>query len=897
MVTFNELLTSIQQERFVGRSAELRALHQWLTAAEGPVIFALSGPGGMGKSWLLDAFSRQAERNGWRRSHIDPGALGPTAAGTPALLVIDGVDDADVAARVAEYLATVEAGSKVLLAGRSGFRSGVWRRWQPLMRHLELGQLDPWAQREYLDVRGLDDRARRGRVLLRAGGNPLILSLAVDLLLNSPDAGLASSDVWRSTVRATVDELVAGLGMQFRDALDAAAVLHRFDRAGLAAILESEMSDAAFVRLCASSTIRVEANQLALHDDVRRAVIEDLRLHHPDRLDQLRRRALRYYRKLASSMSADEGRHYAVERLHLVGRDIFGINLLYGDESEVTVGAAACDDIEQMLQLLKESEPVVGVPRVEQDPALARPLLEHPDTFAQVAKDADGSLLAYGFYVRVTESSRQLLGSTPAMAAYLDEVAARLGHPSGGFPQNSNVFYLSTLIVRDDVEPSVIPSMSRQIMHMLLAEGAYLMVPARLEYVSVSEGVLSERVLPHLVEDGVELNGRLLDLSRRGIEGWLRDIMAGGPLALSPIGQELAGAIRVSVDAGTRSDAPPDAGAFASPVLVGLTDADDDTPPSEQEGAVRDLLARSITATGPWPSPELRVRDAIDAGGAALRQAVEQAIGPRADPVTASGESGEPAAEAIKPIVVDESGVTTVRLLGGFEVRRGSAPLELPTGTVATVVKVVALRAVIAVEELIEILWPDTDPAVGRERLRTVLARVRRALGPGVVVRDDEAVTLSPAAEVDARTFDERARAAISMAAVAGASEADRARAAEIALAGYGGELLPADRFADWAVAPRERLRHQYLALLDVVAEHAERSGDIQHTLQCLESGIEAEPYEEQRYLRAARLLAEDGRRGTALAMLQRAEAAAASLGVSPSNDVVALRRMLRNAG
>src|SRR5215813_12108933 len=55
-------------------------------------------------------------------------------------------------------------------------------------------------------------------------------------------------------------------------------------------------------------------------------------------------------------------------------------------------------------------------------------------------------------------------------------------------------------------------------------------------------------------------------------------------------------------------------------------------------------------------------------------------------------------------------------------------------------------------EQLIEILWPDTDPANGRMSLRTALASLRRQFEPpglpfgSVISSDPASVRLNPAA-------------------------------------------------------------------------------------------------------------------------------------------------------
>ena len=49
----------------------------------------------------------------------------------------------------------------------------------------------------------------------------------------------------------------------------------------------------------------------------------------------------------------------------------------------------------------------------------------------------------------------------------------------------------------------------------------------------------------------------------------------------------------------------------------------------------------------------------------------------------------------------------------------------------------------------------------------------------------------------------------------------------EAALNAYGGDLLPGDRYEDWAEARRGALRERYVDLLLVLAGALERAGDV----------------------------------------------------------------------
>jgi predicted ATPase len=110
-------------------------------------------------------------------------------------------------------------------------------------------------------------------------------------------------------------------------------------------------------------------------------------------------------------------------------------------------------------------------------------------------------------------------------------------------------------------------------------------------------------------------------------------------------------------------------------------------------------------------------------------------------------------------------------------------------------------------EELIDLLWPEADLDSGRNRLRVILASLRRQLEPpgvsagSVLVADRAVVRLNPVAfRCDVAEF-EAALTAASLAPSAAARRDALARAASL----YAGDLLPG-LYDEWVIEERERL-------------------------------------------------------------------------------------------
>ena len=139
-----------------------------------------------------------------------------------------------------------------------------------------------------------------------------------------------------------------------------------------------------------------------------------------------------------------------------------------------------------------------------------------------------------------------------------------------------------------------------------------------------------------------------------------------------------------------------------------------------------------------------------------------------------------------------------VRLLGRFEVLVDSQPVPADAWAqrrAADLVKLLALARGhrMARDEVLETLWPQLGPDAAASNLHKAASYARRALGDrDAVLLRGGVVELAPAAEVttDVERFERGDDSA------------------------YGGELLPDERYAQWALEARARLRERRLALM-----------------------------------------------------------------------------------
>ena len=220
-----------------------------------------------------------------------------------------------------------------------------------------------------------------------------------------------------------------------------------------------------------------------------------------------------------------------------------------------------------------------------------------------------------------------------------------------------------------------------------------------------------------------------------------------------------------------------------------------------------------------------------------------------------------------------------VGLLGGLVVTVDGAPVEGTAWRSRRAVQLVELLALapnrrLGTEQVMDALWPDLSPEAARANLHKAATLARQAMGSreSVVLRGDS-VSLWPSADtrVDIDDFEAEARRAL--------SSGDPAACAAVATR-FGGELLPEERYEEWAIASRERVQRLHFELL--------RAGRLWAEL------AEADPTDEAAHRQLMEEHFEAGRLHAAIRQFQRLRTILTrELGVLPSPQTVALYRRI----
>jgi predicted ATPase/DNA-binding SARP family transcriptional activator/DNA-binding CsgD family transcriptional regulator len=242
--------------------------------------------------------------------------------------------------------------------------------------------------------------------------------------------------------------------------------------------------------------------------------------------------------------------------------------------------------------------------------------------------------------------------------------------------------------------------------------------------------------------------------------------------------------------------------------------------------------------------------------------------------------------------------VVRVLLFGSFRVSVGSRAIGQDAWRLrkaASLVKLLALAPGhhLHREQVMEALWPNLGLRAASNNLRQALHVARRTLHPDPSVASrylslgSKQLALCPEGqlEVDVEAF-ERA------AASARRSRDPAAYRAAIEL--YSGELLPEDRYEEWAESRRQELRRKFISLLTELAGlYEERGGEVrlEPAVQALQRVLAEEPADEAAHVGLMRLYAFSGRSEEALRQYGRfSEVLSSRLGVEPSASARTLR-------
>jgi len=212
-----------------------------------------------------------------------------------------------------------------------------------------------------------------------------------------------------------------------------------------------------------------------------------------------------------------------------------------------------------------------------------------------------------------------------------------------------------------------------------------------------------------------------------------------------------------------------------------------------------------------------------------------------------------------------------IQTLGGFRVVRDGVPIptvEWKSRKARDLLRLlVARRRPTSRHQLMEMLWPEVDPAVAGNRLSVLLSTLRDALQPypageDPLITTDGAVSLNPAqVRVDVEDFLAQATTALD---ADRAAEPDATARLAAAVTAHTGGFLEDDPYQEWAGALADEVQSTYITLLRALITRLHDAGDTDAVVRYTLRLLERDGYDEKAHLTLVEALFDAGRLGEA---------------------------------
>jgi hypothetical protein len=461
----------------IGRQAE-RAVLLDLVERERPVVVAVHGIAGIGKSALLAAFAEDARAHGAAVVSLDGGGIEPTERGFLAALdhAIGAVraEPADSSHRpvatIAEAARALSAlGDRVVLVLDTYERLRLLDTWlrQELVPGLRDSTRLAWAGREPPVAAWISDfgdllvtvplanlaAADAGAMLRRDGvsgadvarvirftyGHPLALRLAASAKGGARPHHKLSDTATSTVVSELARVYLAGLDQPTRAVLDAVCTLRRPTLSLLGALLPEVPSHEAYDLLRPLPFVEFGPDGLALHETVREVVAALLRANDPPAYRAHRIAAWRQLRReLRTAPPADLWR-YTADLLYLIENPAVREAFFPSAGQPYAVEPASRADEAHIVAIAGAHQPPEAV-------TLLRSWWATMPSAFRVARDPDGSVAAFQCVCEATSVPAWLLAADPVAATWREHLRVN------PVPRGQQVLLLRHMLAADGGE-------------------------------------------------------------------------------------------------------------------------------------------------------------------------------------------------------------------------------------------------------------------------------------------------------------------------------------------------------------------------------------------------------------------------------------------------------------
>lgn len=382
--TLGDHLRALKEQLFISRPYELDLFEKALQGAPRSWhILNIYGPGGIGKSTLLDAYRRLCEQHNTPYLYFDISdfashperfvqrcatLLKLTENSLDAVLtkiiqlsgngtVVIAIDTYEEAGELNRWLreqlfAQLPERCLIVIAGRYPLLE-LWKyhtAWHKLIQTVALTNFTHEQSRDYLRNSGITQSALIEEVWRNTDGYPLALSLSVMVAERDGAAAIKGFANNPNIISALTERWLREIdNPKLRALIEAAAITRFFNQELLSAISSETISDEEFRQLLNTSFIRHTTHGWAITGMVRQALANELNQRVPERYNMLRFRALHVLAQLAIDPRSSLDRCAALQEFFYLLGDNLVRAALYNEEIdprlELHIESAATHDI------------------------------------------------------------------------------------------------------------------------------------------------------------------------------------------------------------------------------------------------------------------------------------------------------------------------------------------------------------------------------------------------------------------------------------------------------------------------------------------------------------------------------------------------------------------------
>ncbi|SEM63130.1 ATP-binding protein [Paenibacillus sp. OV219] len=468
MKLVRQVLSDLEQKRFVGREKELDIMKQKLNDSNDDwCLIHICGPGGIGKSALLRAFQWTAReelvffidgRSFTQPIHfVEAVRLKLANAGfqpNETEAKPPGEEEAELINQVAQqrggivllldsmerwgaalewlfdkWLPLLTVRVKVCTAGKHPLDEGTLSafEWSNMYRNMRLAPLNRKEMEGYLITSGINDPEVRYAVEQFSGGIPLALSLTCSTVLKHGVPSFLGGDQTQAIIASMDRKLFQGEEpLHIKKLLRAASIPWRFDQDMLQWIIGEEITQEQFNEFCNIPYIKLfRQGGYCLLDAVSKWMNAELAHRAPETHALYKQRALAAIeRRWTHTSPSDEERKklLRLEKAFLMSDEFMRSFYFATDRSGFRIDAASKEHIPLLRELVQQF--FLAFPPFQNDDTLQHTFLdaiweEEPSSFRVVYHDQD--VAGIYTFVPLNEITRPIFAANPVFVTFIQE--------------------------------------------------------------------------------------------------------------------------------------------------------------------------------------------------------------------------------------------------------------------------------------------------------------------------------------------------------------------------------------------------------------------------------------------------------------------------------------------